>query len=427
MLFISPPLTGLWLRTIPIYLLLVRAGVRRVRPAYQAEDDRLQRVYRARQLDAIHGMETVKSLGAEEGLRRRMLHDFKDVANRVARADIAAISYGGTTSFVTFLLLVLFLLVGSLEVMNGSLTIGQLVAFNSLLLLTTGPIVWLFGMWEQTQLVTVVLGRLRDILDHEGEQPLGEASALRPVPTLEGRVTLKGLGFAYLPEPDRPVLAGIDLDVLPGTTVAIVGRSGSGKSRCCDALRGCSRPRGGPSPTTAWTCAACGAWSSGATSASFRRPPTCSTTRSRATSRSARNSPTWRPCAGGGDRGRPRIRRAPSARLRDAGRRRRPAPVGRPGPARGDRALALPPPLGAAARRGHERPRLRVRARRAREHAQAARGPHGLRRRAPSEHRARRRSDRRPGGGAATETGTHEQLFAAEGLYFNLYGQQLVA
>jgi ATP-binding cassette subfamily B protein len=234
--FLSLPLMLLWLATAPVYLLLIRSAVRRVRPAYQAEEEGFSR-YRSRQLDAIRGMETVKSLGGEEDMRRRMLQDFEDVAQRVSHADLAAISYGGATTFVTFLVLILFLFVGALEVMAGNLTIGALVAFNALVLLSSGPVVWLLGTWEECQLLSVTLARLRDILDRESEQPDGDGE-LRAVPTLEGRVTLTAVGFSYPAAPDLAILEDITLDVLPGTTVAIVGRSGSGKSTLLKCLAG---------------------------------------------------------------------------------------------------------------------------------------------------------------------------------------------
>jgi ABC-type bacteriocin/lantibiotic exporter with double-glycine peptidase domain/CRP-like cAMP-binding protein len=234
--FLSVPLMLLWLAAAPVYLLLIRSAVRRVRPAYQAEEEGFSR-YRSRQLDAIRGMETVKSLGGEEGMRRRMLQDFEDVAQRVSHADLAAISYGGATTFVTFLLLILFLFFGALEVMAGNLTIGALVAFNALVLLSSGPVIWLLGTWEEYQLLSVTLARLRDILDRESEQPDRDGE-LRAVPTLEGRVTLTGVGFSYPAAPDLAILEDITLDVLPGTTVAIVGRSGSGKSTLLKCLAG---------------------------------------------------------------------------------------------------------------------------------------------------------------------------------------------
>ncbi len=240
---LSPVLMLAWLATLPVYLLLVRAGVRRVRPPYQSEEEGFARL-RSRQLDAIQGVEAVKSLGMEEGVRKRLLHDFEEVAHRVARADLAAISYGGMVSFVTFLLLILFLFFGALEVMAGDLSIGQLVAFNSLVLVSSGPIIWLLGMWDRCQLMTVHLGRLGDILDREPEQA-GSIPAPRPVPTLEGRVTLKDICFSYPADPDRRVLEGVSIDVLPGMTVAIVGRSGSGKSTLLKCIAGLLQATGG--------------------------------------------------------------------------------------------------------------------------------------------------------------------------------------
>jgi ATP-binding cassette subfamily B protein len=236
MAVLSVPLMLVWLATLPIYLWLMRSGTSRVRPAYAAEEEGFAR-YRSRRLDAIRGVETVKSLGAEGGLRRRMVRDFEDVAERIVRADLAAISYGGAISFVTFVLLILFLFLGALEVMAGNLSIGALVAFNSLVLLSSGPVVSLLGLWDQWQLMAVILARIRDILDRDPEQTEG-VEALRAVPTLEGRVTLANVGFRYPTAPDTPILEGITLDIAPGTTVAVVGRSGSGKSTLLKCLAG---------------------------------------------------------------------------------------------------------------------------------------------------------------------------------------------
>lgn len=224
-----------WLATTPVYLLLMRRSSAQLRPAFVELEEGFAR-YRSRQLDGIHGIETVKSMGAEDGLQRRMVRDFDDFADRVIRANSVALGYGGLVSAVTMLQLVLFLFLGALQTMNGNLTVGELIAFNSLVILATAPLGMLLGLWDQWQIVSVAVSRLQDIMGHEPEQA-GDRD-LRPVPSLEGRVTLTNVGFRYPSSPDVPILDGVTLDVQPGTTVALVGRSGSGKSTLLKCLAG---------------------------------------------------------------------------------------------------------------------------------------------------------------------------------------------
>jgi ABC-type bacteriocin/lantibiotic exporter with double-glycine peptidase domain len=184
----------------------------------------------------IRGIETVKTMGAESGLRRRLRGDFDELAKRLLRADVAANDYSAMIGFSTFALLGLFLLLGALQVIDGKLSVGSLVAFNSLAALASAPLLALLGLWDSWQNLTVVLGRMRDIIDREPEQP--EEDELIPVSSLEGRVTLKGVGFRYETAPDTAILQDISIDVAPGTTVAIVGRSGSGKSTLLKCIAG---------------------------------------------------------------------------------------------------------------------------------------------------------------------------------------------
>jgi ABC-type bacteriocin/lantibiotic exporter with double-glycine peptidase domain/CRP-like cAMP-binding protein len=234
--FLSPPLMALWLVTLPIYVVIVRIGTRRVRPAYEAEEEGSAQ-YRSRQLDAIRGVETVKSMGVEDGVRGRMLRDADELTARGLIADRVAINYGGAVTFTTFVLLVVFLFVASLEVMAGNLSVGDLVAFNSLVLLASAPVLALLDLTDQWQLMTVLMARLSDILEREPEQADGDET-LRPVPSLEGRVSLTNVGFGYPEGSGDPILKGITLEVDPGTTVAIVGRSGAGKSTLLKCIAG---------------------------------------------------------------------------------------------------------------------------------------------------------------------------------------------
>jgi ABC-type bacteriocin/lantibiotic exporter with double-glycine peptidase domain/CRP-like cAMP-binding protein len=233
--FLSPLLMLVWLATLPVYVLVLRFGAGYMRPAYRASEEAFNR-YRARRMDVIRGIETVKTMGAETGLRRRLRGDFDDLAKRLLKADVAANDYFAMSGFATFGLLGLFLLLGALQVLDGKLSIGSLVAFNSLAALAAAPLLALLELWDGWQNLTVVLSRMRDIVDREPEQP--EEDALTHVSSLEGRVTLKGVGFRYDATPDIAILQGIDVDIAPGTTVAIVGRSGSGKSTLLKCIAG---------------------------------------------------------------------------------------------------------------------------------------------------------------------------------------------
>jgi ABC-type bacteriocin/lantibiotic exporter with double-glycine peptidase domain/CRP-like cAMP-binding protein len=243
MFIYSPLLALLYLACAPLYAGLMRYSERRLRPAFDAVEEGQGR-YSSRQIDAIRGIEAVKVMGAEEGLRRRMANEFFLLRDKLFRADVIAMVYEGLVSIVTFFVYALFLFVGALEVLHHNLTVGGLVGFTGLVLLANGPIIVLLDLWDRLQFVTVLLGRLQDVFEQEPEQGR-DHSGLAPVPSLEGHIRLRRVGFVYPTTPDRPILQDISLDVPPGTTVALVGRSGSGKSTLVKCLAGLLVPTSG--------------------------------------------------------------------------------------------------------------------------------------------------------------------------------------
>jgi len=200
--------------------------------------------YSSGQIDAIRGIETVKALAAEEALRRLMLSRFQSLADRVFRTEFLVLAYQGSLQLVAFASFGLFLLVGSIEVVHGNLTLGEFVAFNALVALATGPMVTLLSLWDQGQLARVLFDRLDDVLQPEPEQG-ADRDRLRTVSTLEGRVELHGVGFRY-GGPEAPaILEGVTLTAEPGETIALVGRSGSGKTTLIKLLAGLLEPTEG--------------------------------------------------------------------------------------------------------------------------------------------------------------------------------------
>jgi ATP-binding cassette subfamily B protein len=232
-----------FLATAPFYAFLMIMAVRWLRPTFYDLEDAYSR-YHSYQVDAIKGIETVKAVGGEPMFRQLMLGQFQRVAHKLFRADFMVMSYEGATDAVTFLGLGLFLWAGANQVLAGRLTIGGLVAFNSLLTLATVPISNLLLLWDSLQRATVLLNRLDDVFENEPEQG-HDRSRLRPVRSLSGHIEFRNVGFRY-GGPEAPsILQGITLEVPPGKVIAIVGRSGSGKTTMAKCLAGLLEPTEG--------------------------------------------------------------------------------------------------------------------------------------------------------------------------------------
>jgi ATP-binding cassette subfamily B protein len=214
-----------------------------LRPIFATLEDAFGK-YHSYQIDAIKGIETVKAMGGEKVFREMLLKEFMGIARLQFHSDFTIMCYQGAIHAVSFLSMILFLWFGAYQVMQGALTIGALVAFNSLVALANGGVGVLLPLWDTVQLAAVLLNRLQDIFEQEPEQGT-DRSRLLPVRTLEGRIRVQNLGVQFGGPESPKILDGISFEVPPGSMIAIVGRSGSGKTTLIKCLAGLLEPTEG--------------------------------------------------------------------------------------------------------------------------------------------------------------------------------------
>ncbi|MEY2537775.1 MAG: ATP-binding cassette, subfamily bacterial [Verrucomicrobiota bacterium] len=239
----SPLLALTFLATTPLYVILMIFSVKVLRPLFAGVEES-QGKYSSHQIDAIKGIEAVKAASAESAFRDAMLNEFLSVSKKMFKASFIVMSYDSVLQSIGLLSTAMFLWVGATQVINGHLSVGGFVAFSSLTAMAYGGIMRTLGVWDNMQLASVLLNRLNDIFEQEPEQG-HDRSRLIPVHSLEGRIELKGVSFKY-GGPEAPdILKNITLNLAPGRMVALVGRSGCGKTTLIKLIAGLLEPTEG--------------------------------------------------------------------------------------------------------------------------------------------------------------------------------------
>ncbi|MDP9069209.1 MAG: peptidase domain-containing ABC transporter [Actinomycetota bacterium] len=189
----------------------------------------------------VAGIETLKAVGAEARAVSQWSNLFVDEVNAsVARGRMNTIIETLTTA-LRVLSPVVVLVVGTLGVLNGNLSLGTMLALTALATGFLTPLSNLVINGLQMQVLGSYMERINDVLDAAPEQ---NPEDVEPAGQLTGRITLESVSFRYGDdEPD--VVKDVSLEIQPGTTIGIVGRSGSGKSTLAHLVLGLYPPTSG--------------------------------------------------------------------------------------------------------------------------------------------------------------------------------------
>ncbi|HVQ37683.1 MAG TPA: peptidase domain-containing ABC transporter [Pyrinomonadaceae bacterium] len=243
MFYYNVKLTLLALVFIPGYIILTLVVTpifkRQYREVFEksAEAD-------SQMVESVSGVGTVKATAAERSIRWKLeglIVKSLNVQFRSALSGMAAISIGNLLQTLNTIFLFWY---GAHLVIQGELSVGQLVAFNVLVGSVTRPILSVVDLWREFQEINIAFERLTDVFDAKPEEDPTK-QALIMLPRIRGHIKFDNVTFRYPTRPDKNALQNVNLEVLPGQTVALVGRSGSGKTTFANMLLRLHQPNEG--------------------------------------------------------------------------------------------------------------------------------------------------------------------------------------
>ena len=226
MFFYSPLLSWIVIAAFPFYVAISLCAA----PLFRRRlDEKFRRGAENQSflVETLTGVETIKAMAVEPQMQRR----WEDQLAGYVAASFRVISLGNTTSqvvqFISKLVTAGILFFGARLVIEGGLTIGELIAFNMIAGRVSAPVLRLAQMWQDFHQARLSIERLGDILNTPAEPDYAPGRAA--LPEIKGSVVFDRVSFRYRVDGPR-VLHDISFSLPAGKVVGIVGTSGSGKS-----------------------------------------------------------------------------------------------------------------------------------------------------------------------------------------------------
>ncbi len=242
MFLYSTVLTFLALSVVPIQVILTLLGAPLFRRQFRQSAEEKAKT-QSHLVEVLTGIQTVKSQNVEISSRWKWQDLYGKYINRTFERTISGTTLSQTSQVLQKISQLLVLWVGAGLVLDGKLTLGQLIAFRIISSYVTQPLLRLSNIWQDVQELKVSFERLADVIDTTQESD--EKDKLKiPLPAIEGLVEFKKLSFSFNNH-SQNILSDINLNIKPGNFIGIVGQSGSGKSTLMKLLSRLYEPKSG--------------------------------------------------------------------------------------------------------------------------------------------------------------------------------------
>ncbi|WP_354631186.1 ABC transporter transmembrane domain-containing protein, partial [Levilactobacillus brevis] len=219
---------------IPVYGIIIASFLRKFD---QTNNERMEQeaLLGSSLIEDLRGIESIKALGIEKQMYSHIDRRFVKGLKAKYKYSIATVSQGALKDVAQLTITLMILYMGSRMAIRGSISVGQLMAFNALLGYLMNPIEAIIGLQSDLQTAKIANKRLNQVLLMPGEKTEKENTKIIADEGVK-KISFKNVGFEY--KYGQPVLKDINLEIKKGEKIAVVGLSGSGKTTLAKMLVG---------------------------------------------------------------------------------------------------------------------------------------------------------------------------------------------
>ncbi len=240
MIIISPPLILVFVVTLPISIWFIKYRSQKVRPLFRKRSAKLGELNGYAE-EMLSGQKSIKAYNREEVIIGRFNGRNDDAVNTFFEAEYQGCIIGPSVNFISNLSMSLVSTFGTILFIGNAISLSGISEFIQYSRRFSGPVGEIANIIADLQSATSAAERIFRVLDEEPEKP--DSPDAVTVSNVKGGVSFKNICFGY--EPDKTVISDFTLDVKPGSTVAIVGPTGAGKTTIANILMRFYDPQSG--------------------------------------------------------------------------------------------------------------------------------------------------------------------------------------